>query len=80
MEAKFPVCGRIRSDLWMGDEGIGGGGRLTGLANELGREEIGTGRRWGDEFGEVGFVGRMGGGGGGRLEDLRSEEEEADLR
>lgn len=65
----------------MGDEGIGGGGRLVGLMEGLGRDDIETGRKWGDVFGEAGFVERVrgGGGGGGRLEDLRSEEEEADL-
>lgn len=80
MEVTFPVCGRGKSDLWMGDGGIGGGGRLVGLVDRLGREEIGIGRRWGDALGEAGFEGRFGGGGGGRLEDLRSDEEEADLR
>lgn len=65
----------------MGDGGIGGGGRLVGLVDGLGREEIGMGRKWGDALGEAGLVVRVGGGGGGgRLEDLRSEEDEADLR
>lgn len=64
----------------MGDEGIGGGGRLVGLVDGLGREEIGTVRKCGDVFGEAGLAKRVGGGGGGRLEYLRSKEEEADLR
>ena len=64
----------------MGDGGIGVGGRLVGLLEGLGREEIGMGRKWGDGLGEADFVEWVGGGGGGRLEDLRSEEEEADLR
>lgn len=65
----------------MGDGGIGGGGRLVGLVEGPGRGEIGMGRKWGDALGEAGFIERVGGGGGGgRLEDLRSEEEEADLR
>jgi hypothetical protein len=79
MEVTFPVCGR-GSGLGMGDEGIGGGGRLIGLVDGLGREEIGTGRKWGEALGEVGLMERVGGGGGGRLGDLRSEEEDADLR
>jgi hypothetical protein len=34
----------------------------------------------GDALGETGLEERVGGGGGGRLGDLRSDEEEADLR
>ena len=81
MEATFPACGRGGSVLEMGDGGIGGGGRLIGLADGLGgREGIGMGRKRGDELGEAGLEERVGGGGGGRLEDLRSDEEEEDLR
>ena len=81
MEAAFPTCGRGRSDLGTGDGGIGGGGRLVGLAVELGREEVGRGRKRGDALGEAGLEERVGGGGGGgRLEDLRSDDDEADLR
>lgn len=80
-EAIFLTCGRGRSNLMLGDGGIGGGGRLVGLVDELGREGIGTGRKRGDALGEAGLEGRVGGGGGGgRLEDLRSDEEEADRR
>jgi len=81
MEATFPVCGRGRSDLGLGD-GIGGGGRLVGLVDGFGgeRERIGMGRKRGDALGEAGLEERVGGGGGGRLGDLRSEEEEEDLR
>jgi len=68
------------SDLETGDGGIGGGGRLVGLVDELGSEEIGMERKRGDALGEAGLEERVGGGGGGRLEDLRSDEEEADLR
>ena len=46
----------------------------------LGGEEIGTGRKRGDALGEAGLEVRVGGGGGGRLGDLRSDEEEEDLR
>lgn len=79
MEATFPVCGRGRFDLGLGDGGIGGGGRLVGLVERFGgeRERIGMGCERGDELGEVGLEERAGGGGGGRL---RSEEEEEDLR
>jgi len=82
MEATFPVCGRGSSGLGLGDEGIGGGGRLVGLADGFGgeRERIGVGRKRGDALGEAGLEERVGGGGGGRLEDLRSDEEEEDLR
>lgn len=75
MKATFPVCGRGKSDFEMGDGGIGGGGRLVGLVDGLGREEIGTGRKRGDALGETGFEERVGGGGGGRLEGLSSDEE-----
>ena len=37
MEATFPGSGRGKSDLRMGDGGIGGGGRLIGLADRFGR-------------------------------------------
>lgn len=81
MEAILPICGRGKSDLLMGEEGIGGGGRFVGLMDGLGRGEIGTERKLGDALGDAGFIERFGGGGGGgRLEDLRSEEDEADLR
>jgi len=81
MEATFPACGRGRSDLVMGDGGIGGGGRLVGLVDWLGREDIVTGYKRGDALGEAGLEERVGGGGGGgRLENRRSDEEEDDLR
>lgn len=81
MEATFPACGRGKSDLGLGDGGIGGGGRLVGLVDELEREGVGMVRKRGDALGEVGLEERVGGGGGGgRLGDLRSDEEEADLR
>ena len=75
MKAGFPVWGRGRSDLGMGDEGIGGGGRLVGLVDGLGRDGIGTGYKRGDALGETGLEGRVGRGGGGRLESLSSDEE-----
>ena len=77
MEATFPACGRGKSDLGMGDEGIGGGGRLVGLVDGLGREEAGRGPKRGDALGEAGLDERVGGGGGGRLGDLRSDEADA---
>jgi len=80
MEATPPACGRGKSDLGMGDGGIGGGGRLAGLVDGLGRGDVGIERKRGDALGEAGLEERVGGGGGGRLEDLRSDEEEADLR
>ena len=75
MEVTFPSCGRGKSDLGVGDGGIGGGGRFVGLADGLGGEEVGTGQKRGDALGEAGLEERVGGGGGGRLEDLRSDEE-----
>lgn len=75
MEATFPACGRGKSGLEMGEGGIGGGGRLVGLVDGLGREEIGRGPKRGDALGEAGLEERVGGGGGGRLGDLTSNEE-----
>ena len=40
MEATLPGSGRGKSDLRMGDGGIGGGGRLTGLVDGFGREGV----------------------------------------
>ena len=59
--------------------GSGGGGRLIGLVDGLGREEIERRPKRGDGLEEAGLKWRVGGGGGGRLGDLRSDEE-ADLR
>ena len=76
MGATLPACGRGKSDFGMGEGGIGGGGRLIGLVDGLGREEVERGSKRGDALGEAGLEERVGGGGGGRLEDLRSDEEE----
>ena len=80
MEATLPACGRGKSGFEMGEGNIGGGGRLIGLADGFGREEVKRIPKRGDALGEAGLEERAGGGGGGRkLEDLRSDKE-ADLR
>lgn len=74
MEATLPGSGRGKSGLRTGDGGIGGGGRLIGLADGFGREGVWTGCKRGDALGEAVLEERIGGGGGGRLEDLGSDE------